>query len=370
MNNKKQRLQFQLSDPFQPAFDVLADNPDELDAKRITKEKVLQGERQDAMHAAGAGSVASSYSRGGANPQDGYPATVDSGSYNPALKRGLAATTTKTSVRINSVNRLVDANSTVSDFSVFLTPQIQKAIAFQVQSVAMFNDFPNISAALGNNSVTARVQGQGADQTLLIPDGAYDVGGSGTLEAALLVLLQTLTGITANSVTAVVYQPAQMSIGVTMTAGNTITIRAPVAGTATTTAGPAIGIRIADGDYIIPQADARPVKYPVPQVFPSQVQLGGPPFLAIGSPQLRRPGSIDSKPGGSNNCFHHLLVNAPKKGAITYQVDGDNSELAAITFPGPQGFQIIHLSVSDPQTGAKIALVADWEIIIHFYIAP
>lgn len=466
------------SSPTGREFDVIPDDPDDTDAKRITRDMLSDQKAEEMQHSASSNSAPADYARGGANPQAGYPATVDSGQYDKPIKRGLAASTSTVSVRISSADRIVDGTSSPYAFSVLLTPQVFKAIAFRVQSVSMQNDWYNISAAQGNNTLIVNYNGANASVTITIPDGAYSVlqgytiqgliasyiqynqpsvvvvgvganhlvvnyngvpagmnvpvgtyglvnGDTNSLQTALKTIIElnkpggstltvtvtyssvtgfltfsaiatggainttlvlaastiaatigltgdtlfqpgpaTLAGMVVSTATALVvqssYEDPFMSIGFTA-------VGMPVILRGASTVASMIGM-IPGTDYTLGAATLQPLAN-MP-ILPRQVQLGGPPFVAIGSPQLRRPGSIDTRKNGGNNCFHHLLVNAQKKAAVTYQVNGDPSELGMITLPQASGFQLIKISVTDPNTGNPIFLNSDWEIIIHFCCVP
>ncbi len=266
----------------------------------------------------------------------------------PEEAKGILARTVTASVRISSADR---SSGNPSSFSVFITPTIHRALGFYVSSVYMINSWFNISEYLANNGLIVKLDA-GPDVPITIPDGAYSVAGISTLSTKIQTEINTALGLAGANECQVSYDVSLMRLTLLSGAVGSVTI---VYGG---TADAVVGI---DQDVTSAAASVDPTAFPLP------VYLVDYPFIAISSPQLRRPISIDSRPGGSGNCFMHLLNDAPKTAAIVYKNDFP-TELSVIQYPAPQEFAFVQIDVKDPGTGLNIPLDFNWEIIIHFLV--
>lgn len=103
-----------------------------------------------------------------------------------------------------------------------------------------------------------------------------------------------------------------------------------------------------------------------------QATFGEPVFVGIASPQLRRKVSLDGSGGTvANDCFHHQPVTAPK-GVPMIFFNQAPTELSVIKFGGETTIQQLEFHVMNPDaaTHRDLHLLQDWEIVLHFLIAP
>lgn len=250
------------------------------------------------------------------------------------------------SARISSANRL---NGTVNSFDVFLTPQISRVVGFYVSSCAITNDWYNVTSST-NTSYWQLTTDSGATAITIAP-GIYDINSvCVALQTALTSQFGVTVTVTYSNITNLVsftYNNAGTpSTGLTFDVssggvnGTMNTILGFTANLTSTAASLATG-----------------------QSYPNLIT---PPFLAIGSPQMRRQSTTDTRTNGGGNCFLHLPTNnTPKLSNITYQ-NLAPTDASIIKFSAPAEISYLQINVTDPRSGSAIPLNYDWEIVIHF----
>jgi len=290
-----------------------------------------------------------------------------------SVPQSIISKTVIASCRISSANR-INQNDPRNAFSVMITPPIQRAMGFYVSSCYIINSWFNI---VGSN--TANVNGSnnvsywqitgGSVFQVIVPVGQY---GAGTFAAQMQVLLTAGAGLSvgANNISFFLngltnrFNWSYLEGGTTTNALTYLPTATYGGNPVVSTAGPVMG-------FLASQSSSYQSSGTSPNLVSgeNQVNFLDYPVIAVGSSQLRRPISIDSRQGGSGNCFLHLENTANKSSPIRYQ-NYAPTELSIIKYSGPQDFGLVQLSVTDPSTGKGIDIAFDWEIVLHFLTAP
>lgn len=284
--------------------------------------------------------------------------------------------------RISSADRQTgDPNN----FSVFLTPQVGRCIGYYVNSISINNDW----YTLDEDEVASYWKlNAGAITEVKIPAGYYDATlgptsitvtetTGGPLPAAVTSTATTTTqtmgyqfatqlqaslrsGLSNNNIS-VAYDPRVNKLSFTAGAGNTLIFYTHSVADGTGTFGtlsPVLGFP--NGLTSVGTAASLAT-----QTEDLNINYYDPPFVNINSPQLRQPIGIDSKLNGGSNSFLHMRIDVPKTRAATF-LNLAPTEFTVIKYPGPQEFQYLNLSVTDPREGDLIDIGQDWEMIMTF----
>lgn len=255
-------------------------------------------------------------------------------------------------VRISSASR---TSGDRSNFSVILTTAVRRAVGFVPIHMQVFNNWPNISAARGNNTFEVTYSVGPTTTLLTIPDGMwYTSATSPTFDQEVQTLLDTAVGGAGRY--SITYSQPTNKLSVTRqaaAAGTTLQFNY-----ANTTARRPLGLT---ADLLINTANATP--------FQQQVDLTDYATISVGSSQLRMPVSIDTRRDGAKNAFLNVPNTAGKGSYLTY-TNAAPTALSVVRLPGPTDFSYISLELFDPETGTDIPLTVDWEILVLFLLAP
>lgn len=253
--------------------------------------------------------------------------------------------------RISSRNRTL---GTPNNFSLFLTPQIDRAVAFVVKSCYVINSWYNITSS--NNISYWNVTGPSpqAIYKLPVPEGQYEAT---DLASVMGTMLQDHFGGTVSFIYLPRLNKFQFSYNNGANALGFLTTDSGIPGVGTE------GTINANLGFTTNQSSTANGNV----VGNNMINLLDYPTIAIGSPQMRKPISIDSRSTGGNNCFLHLHNDVPKNTPIRYQNYAPSPD-SFVRYPGPQMFSYLTLNITNPDTGLPIDVFYDWEIIVTFMI--
>lgn len=259
----------------------------------------------------------------------------------------------KAYVRMSSRNRTPGQSR--SDYSVILGTAVRRAVGFVPIYVSIYNTWPNISAALGNNTVSFSYNG-GAAVVLTIADGAYyNSATANTFPTVLTAMVKAQFTPASNDFT-FGWEPTTNQLYIIRTAGVAETLQVNLIGT---TALAPLGLT---ANLLVNASDTR-------FYFQAMSILTDFASVAIGSSQLRMPVSIDTKTGGARNSFLTIPNTASKGSYLIYQNQSPTT-LSVISLPTPSDFSYVSLQLFDPDSGALVPLNSDWEIQVMFLLAP
>lgn len=268
--------------------------------------------------------------------------------------------------RISSSNR---NNGTFNNFSVFLTPQVSRCIGFYVASIMVYNDWYTIDS---NHNTSYWKLNSGSIIPVTMTAGYYDettaAANENTSAGAMFAeefqsVLNSALGLGPTDIT-VQYHPIENVLVVVPTvSGMLLTYYTTSNGLSTGTAATMTGIL---PDLVNGQT-ATEGGSPDEMVSTVLPNFYDPVFIDISSPQLRQPISIDTRTNGGTNTFLHLNVDKPKLVPIT-QVNLSPTDMSITKYPGPQEFQLLQLTITDPNTGLPLDLGQNWEVVINFLI--
>lgn len=263
--------------------------------------------------------------------------------------------------RVSSSNR---NNGTFNNFSVFITPQVSRCIGFYVSSIMLYNDWFTIDEM---HNISYWQKDAGLIVPVIMTPGYYDEKtakaagelSSGDLFATVFAPLLNAALATGTDIT-VTYAPVTNQLEIKQNGGNTIRYHTTSTGLSTGVAATMTGVipDLVEGQAITTGQTMSTTVLP---------NFYDPVFIDISSPQLRQPISIDTRTGGGTNSFLHINVDADKLTPIT-QVNLSPTDMSITKYPGPQEFQYLQLTVTDPNTGSPLDLGQNWEIVFNFLI--
>lgn len=273
--------------------------------------------------------------------------------------------------RISSRDRLpgISSANPFNEFTCMLTPQISRCIGFYVQSISIHNDWFTID---DNHNVSYWSKDGGTTIVkVTIPAGYYDailtatdqigknvpgVQFAAELNAAIEDALSIPSDdyITYDGRTNTLILTGGATFSLTYYSGNNTD---PTLQTATSTLGPIVGF-----------SNGQSSPNNISPVFADDslvIDRFDPPYVNINSYQLRQPNGFDTRQPGGTNAFLHMRIDVPKLAVATFEVESP-TEYTVIKLPGPQEFQQLQFSVTNPQTGEKMDMGRNWEMVICF----
>lgn len=289
---------------------------------------------------------------------------------------GLFGKVTKTVARIRSQNRTAGANGP-SDFSVYMTPQVSRAVAFTVQSVEMDNSWYTISKG---QTDSAWIWNDGTDHpvTISIPPGYYPSPGGqdndiksgpsqiGTdksvpAETAIFNAFSSAFAIAMTGAGAIAQLTRTNQIQWTTATNTTVTfVSGPLGAVLGIPPGLSYGSTVL-GTFGPPRGED------VTDYLNADVY--DPESIDLVSGQLMELQNTDTRTNGGNNAFQHIFVDQPKNSTIRYEVISPyESNMTKLT--APTDFQFLRIAVTNSSTGLPVQVLRDWEMTIWFWCVP
>jgi hypothetical protein len=282
--------------------------------------------------------------------------------------------------RVASRNR---SSGDYNNFTVSLTPQVSRAVGVVVKSVVLYNDWYTIDESHNTTYWSKAGILSGDVQTVRIQPGYYDGREYDASTGALTYLSPgkqvanalnvALDAVFGAGEIVVKYKPRGTAAFVAGQAlqANVLTFESSDTNDVTywERSGGSLGTgTLSTMDRIVGFSDGQVATDTTPILATDECvpNFYDPPYVDLQSYQIRQPISIDTRTGGGGNTFLHLDVSkTPKLGAVTFEIDAA-TDYSVIKFPAPTDFQQLNIFTTNPDTGEKMDMGQNVEIVFNF----